>query len=117
MAVIDLTTGTFQRTIDHDGITVLDFWAPWCGPCKIFAPVFAAAAEQHPDIVFGKINTEEHRELAQQFNIRAIPTLMVFKNRTLVFHQAGAMMATQFEQLIQAVRELAVEEIQATSAG
>lgn len=110
MGVIDLTTETFNKAVDRDGIVILDFWAAWCGPCKMFAPVFAAAAEAHPDILFGKIDTEVQRDLAQHFNIRSIPTLMIFKDRTLVYNQAGAMMRAQFEQLIQAARDLDVAE-------
>jgi thioredoxin len=106
MSALDLTAETFTDTVDRDGIVILDFWAPWCGPCKMFSPVFSAAAEKHHDILFGKINTEDQRELADHFNIRSIPTLMVLKDRTVVFQQAGAMMGPQFEQLIQGVREL-----------
>ncbi|TDR78284.1 thioredoxin [Paludibacterium purpuratum] len=111
MAVQDLNAENFNTVVDRDGIVILDFWAPWCGPCKMFAPVFAAAADKHPDIVFAKINTEEQTELAQYFNIRSIPTLMVLRDRALVYNQAGAMMTPQFEQLIQATRELDMEAV------
>jgi thioredoxin len=117
MAVIDLTADTFNKAVDRDGIVVLDFWASWCGPCKMFAPVFAAAAEKHADILFAKINTEEQRTLAQHFNIRSIPTLMIFKNRVLVYNQAGAMMSAQFDQLLQAARELEAEQESKENAG
>lgn len=117
MALIDLTAETFNQTVDRDGIVILDFWAPWCGPCKMFAPVFAAAAEKHADILFAKIDTEAQQDLARHFNIRSIPTLMVLKDRTMVYNQAGAMMSAQFEQLIQAVRELDVEQMKEEQAG
>ncbi|KZE32795.1 thioredoxin [Crenobacter luteus] len=108
MALINLTGDAFNATVDTDDIIILDFWANWCGPCKMFGPVFEAAAAKHPDITFAKIDTEAEHDLAAHFNIRSIPTLMVLKNRTLVFNQAGAMSAGQFEQLIAAVRELDV---------
>lgn len=111
MTVLELTAETFNETVDRDGIILLDFWAPWCGPCKMFGPVFAAAAEKHSDILFAKINTEDQPALAQYFNIRSIPTLMALRDRSLVFNQAGAMMSAQFEQLIQAVRDLDMNEV------
>jgi len=111
MAVIDLSAQTFSEAIDREGVVVLDFWAPWCGPCKMFSPIFSNAAAQHADILFAKINTEDHGDLAQHFNIRSIPTLMVVRNRTVVFKQAGALMEGQFSQLIQAVRDLNMENL------
>ena len=116
MAHITVTAETFNDTVGRDGIVILDFWAPWCGPCKMFGPTFEAAAANHPDIVFGKINTEEQQELAAHFGIRSIPTLIVLKDRVMVFNQAGAMMAAQFEQLIQAVRDLDMNKVQAEMA-
>ena len=116
MAHVTVTAETFNDTVDRDGIVILDFWAPWCGPCKMFGPTFEAASAKHPDIVFGKINTEEQQELAAHFGIRSIPTLIVLKDRVMVFNQAGAMMAAQFEQLIQAVRDLDMNKVQAEMA-
>jgi len=106
MAILDLTEDSFKQHVERDGIVILDFWAPWCGPCKMFSPVLAAAASNHPDILFGKINTEEQQALAQHFNIRSIPTLIVLRDGAMVFNQAGALLGGQFEQLIAAVRAL-----------
>lgn len=116
MAYVNITADTFNDTVDRDGMVILDFWAPWCGPCKSFGPIFEAAAEKNPDIVFGKINTEDEQELAAHFKIRSIPTLMALKDGIVVFHQAGAMMAPQFEQLVQAVRDLDMDRVRADMA-
>lgn len=113
MSYVNITADNFNDYAESDGILVLDFWADWCGPCKMFGPIFEAAADKHPDIVFGKIDTEAERELAAHFQIRSIPTLMALKDGIVVFHQAGAMMAGQFEQLIQAVRELDMDKVRA----
>ncbi|WP_353809009.1 thioredoxin [Agromyces sp. SYSU T00194] len=102
-------TGTIR---DHD-IVLLDFWAAWCGPCRAFAPVFERAAEQHPDIVFGKVDTEAERGLAAAFRITSIPTLMVFRDGIIVFAQPGALNAAQLDQVITGVRELDMDAVRA----
>lgn len=111
MATITLTGDTFQDTVLGDGIVLVDLWADWCMPCKMFGPVFEAASDKHPDIVFGKVDTEAEQGLAGSLNIRSIPTLMVFREGVLVFSQAGALPEATLEELIQAVRDLDMEEV------
>lgn len=111
MATIDLGADTFESTVkDHD-IVLVDFWASWCGPCRMFAPVYEAASEQHTDIVFASVDTEEQRELAAGAQIRSIPTLMAFREGVLVFNQSGALPAPALEELITAVRGLDMAEV------
>lgn len=112
MATKNLTLDEFTDTVSSDGITLVDFWAEWCGPCKQFGPIFEQASEQHPDITFAKVDTEAEQELAGQLQITAIPTLMAFRDGVLVFNQAGALPAKSLEQLITAVRELDMEDVQ-----
>jgi len=111
MSLIELTKDTFQESITPDGTLIVDFWAPWCGPCRNFAPVFENAAEKHPDITFAKINTEEQQELAGALGIRSIPTLMVFREQVLLFSQPGALSAGQFEELIGKIKEVDMEQV------
>ena len=113
MSTIELTKETFEDTVTQPGITLVDWWASWCGPCRMFAPVFQAASEEHSDVRFGKIDTEEQQELAAAAQITSIPTLMAFRDGVLVFSQPGALPAPALEQIIKAVRDLDMEEVRA----
>ena len=116
MATRDLTAADFNDTIAGNDIVLVDFWASWCGPCRAFAPTFTKSSEQHPDIVFGKVDTEAQEELAAAAEIRAIPTLMAFKKGHLVFNQAGALPPAALEDLITQVRDFDVDAAIAQSA-
>ena len=111
MSTRNLTSADFESTITGDGITLIDFWASWCGPCRRFAPVYEASSEQHPDIVFAKVDTEAEQALAAAAQITSIPTLMAFRDGILVFSQPGALPAAALEQVITAVRGLDMDEI------
>lgn len=111
MATTNLTIESFGQTIADNDIVFVDFWAAWCGPCRMFAPVFEAASEKYPGIVFGKVDTEVEQQLAAAANITSIPTLMAFRDRILVFSQPGALGGAQFEQLITAVKDLDMDEV------
>jgi len=111
-----LTEATFEKTITTDGITLVDWWATWCGPCRAFGPVFEAASETHPDITFGKIDTDANQGLAGEFQISSIPTLMAFRDGVLVFSQPGALPAAGLEQVIKAVRDLDMDDVRAQMA-
>jgi thioredoxin len=110
-STVELTEQNFEATVKKGGILFIDFWAQWCPPCRAFAPVFEAAAEKHPDIVFGKVNTEEQPGLGAAFEIQAIPTLAVFRDGVLLFAEAGAIPAKALEQLIDKVRELDMAQV------
>jgi thioredoxin 1 len=111
MSSTALTAGTFEDTVTANDILLVDFWADWCGPCKRFAPVFEAASEAHPDIVFAKVDTEAEQGLSAAANIRSIPTLMAFRQGIMVFNQAGALPADALEQLIAGLRSLDMDKV------
>ncbi|MDF1477540.1 thioredoxin domain-containing protein [Leifsonia sp. H3M29-4] len=113
MATVALTADGFGETVTAPGITLVDFWAEWCGPCRQFAPIFEAASEAHPEITFGKVDTEAERELAGAAGITSIPTLMAFRDGILVFSQPGALPAPALEQVIAAVEALDMDEVRA----
>ena len=111
MATVHLTKENFEQVVTTNTMVVVDFWAPWCGPCKGFAPVFEGASEQHQDVVFAKVNTDVEQEIAGAFGIRSIPTLMVFREKVLLFQQAGALPASALEQVLEQAKALDMAQV------
>ncbi len=111
MATIDLTNENFENTVNDNPMVIVDFWAPWCGPCRGFAPLYEQASDAHPDVVFAKVNTDEQQELAGTFGIRSIPTLMVFREKVILFQQAGALPGSALEQVISQAKALDMAKV------
>lgn len=111
MAVVELNKESFQGTVTGSDFVIVDFWAPWCGPCRSFAPTYEKVSQDHPNIVFAKVNTEEEREIAQHFQIRSIPTLMIFRENVIIFNQPGALPEGSFRELVQKAGELDMVEV------
>ncbi len=116
MATIDLTKETFDQTVQDNDLLVIDFWAPWCAPCRSFEPIFEAASETHTDAVFGKVNTEEQTELAAAFQVRSIPTLMILREQIMLYAQPGMLSAAQLEELLNKAKGLDMDEVRAEIA-
>jgi thioredoxin 1 len=116
VATTDLTKENFSEVIENNDLVIVDFWAPWCGPCKSFAPVYEQVSAKHEDIVFAKVNTEEQQELAGHFQIRSIPTLMIFRDQIVIFAQPGALPGAALEEIIGKAKELDMDKVRAEIA-
>ncbi len=111
VATIEVTQENFNQVVNSNGMVIVDFWAPWCGPCRSFAPAYEAASEKHPDVVFAKVNTEEQQALAGYFQIRSIPTLMIFRDKIIIFAQPGALPPAALDQVIEKAKALDMDEV------
>lgn len=111
MATVDLTADAFPTTVEENDIVLVDFWADWCGPCRMFAPIYDEVSQEHDDVVFAKVDTEQEQELAAAFSIRSIPTLMAFREGVLVFSQAGALPKASLEDLVSQVKALDMDDV------
>ncbi len=110
-STVEITAGNFKDVVERDGIVLVDWWAPWCGPCRVFGPTFEKVAQKNPDITFGKVNTEDEPELAGAFNIRSIPTLMIFRDRVLLFNEPGMLPKQALQEILKQVRALDMDEV------
>lgn len=113
MATVALTQDNFKDAVDNNEVVIVDFWASWCGPCKSFAPIYEQTSEKYPDMVFGKVNTEEQHQLAGMFQIRSIPTIMIFRQQIIVFSQPGMLPAAALEEVLGKVMELDMDHVRA----
>jgi len=117
MATLELNAANFQQTINNNATVIVDFWAPWCAPCRAFAPTFEAASEKRADLIFAKVNTEDQQEIAAAFSIRSIPTLMVFRDQIIIYSEPGSLPATAFDGLLDQVMALDMDTVRAEIAG
>lgn len=113
MAVVELTKDNFESTVTDNPFVIVDFWAPWCAPCRSFAPTYEKVSEDHGDVVFAKVNTEDEQELAMHFQVRSIPTLMIFRDNIIIFSQPGALPESAFRELLEKAGELDMDEVRA----
>jgi thioredoxin 1 len=116
MAVVELTQDNFEQVVTDNAFVIVDFWAPWCGPCRSFAPTYEKVSEDHDDIVFAKVNTEEQQEIAGHFQIRSIPTLMIFRDKIIIYSEAGALPESAFRELVAKAGELDMDEVRSQVA-